>query len=241
MNILITNDDGLAAAQLVPLIRWCQKRGKVTVAVPKTEQSAKSHSIEIRKPFEIKQVELRPGITVWSVDSTPADCVRFAHSYLKEDYNLVISGINRGYNLGQDILYSGTAAAASEAVNKGYTAIALSTSVKFYDQAVNYLDEIFAFLETHRLLEKHNLYNINIPVDPKGIRITHQGGFSFSEEFVPMGENMFFPGGSPMRSNGSDLTRDTDAVHSGFISVTPLTTQRTDWNIYEQLLALNQA
>ena len=78
MRILITNDDGACASQLPYLIRWCQNIGEVTTVVPKYEQSGKSHGIEIHKPFEAKQVELEPGLTIWTVDSTPADCVRFA-------------------------------------------------------------------------------------------------------------------------------------------------------------------
>lgn len=239
MNILLTNDDGIQAEQLIPLIRWCQKLGDVTVAVPKQEQSAKSHSIEIRRAFEILQTEPEPGIRIWRVDSSPADCVRFAVSGLKQSYDLVISGINRGYNLGQDILYSGTVAAASEAVNKGIPAIALSCSVKYYDRAIGCLDDIFRYLKENALLDKHNFYNINIPTNPKGIRITRQGGFSFAEEFVPMENNMYFPGGAPLRSDGSDITRDTDAVLHGFISVTPLTTGRTSEKVFEALSGLN--
>ena len=172
MKILITNDDGVQAEQLIPLIKWCQTKGEVTVVVPKHEQSAKSHSIEIRSPFEIRQVELEPGITVWTVDSTPADCVRFAVSGLRQAFDLCVSGINRGYNIGYDIMYSGTLAAATEAAHKGMKAIALSTSIKYYDQAVNHMEEIFRFLEDNNLLQHGNLYNINIPVNPKGFRIT---------------------------------------------------------------------
>ena len=73
MRILITNDDGMHASQLIPLVRWCRKLGDVTVVVPKVEQSAKSHGIEIHKTFEAKQVELAPDVTAWAVDSTPAD------------------------------------------------------------------------------------------------------------------------------------------------------------------------
>lgn len=235
MKILITNDDGMNAPQLIPLIRWCQSKGDVTVVVPKQEQSAKSHSIEIRQAFEIQQVDLVPGVPVWSVDSTPADCVRFAHSYLHGDYDLVISGINRGYNLGQDIFYSGTVAAASEAVNKGYKALAISASLKYYDRAVGMLDQIISYLEENRLLDLHPLYNINIPADPSHCRITKQGGYSFEEKFEPLGNNMFRPGGKPIHSDGSDLSLDTDAVLHHYISVTPLTIQRTDLAVFEQL------
>lgn len=239
MKILITNDDSVSAAQLIPLIKWCRKLGEVTVVVPKFEQSAKSHSIEIRNAFEIKQLELETGITVWTVDSAPADCVRFAVSGLKQRFDLVISGINRGYNLGKDTMYSGTLAAATEAACKGMHAIALSASLKYYDKAVEHLDCIFRYFEKNRLWEQNALYNVNIPKDPIGIRITRLGNVSFSEEFIPEGNDMYFPGGSPIRADGSDLTRDTDACAAGYISVTPMATDRTNWNIYQKLETLN--
>ena len=78
MKILVTNDDSISASQLIPLVRWCQKLGEVTVIVPKYEQSGKSQSIELHKPFEVKKVQLTEDITAWTVDSSPADCVRYA-------------------------------------------------------------------------------------------------------------------------------------------------------------------
>lgn len=237
MNILISNDDGVNAAQLPALIKWCQKLGTVTVVVPKYEQSAKSHGIEIKNAFEIKKTELEPGITVWTVDSTPADCVRFAVSGLQGHYDLMISGINRGYNLGKDTMYSGTLAAASEAVSKGIPAIALSSSIKYYDHAPSLLDELLSCFRKNRLLKKHNLYNINIPVDPKGIRITRQGNAAFREAFIHQGNDMYFPGGSPMRADGSDPQLDTDAVALGYISVTPMVIDRTAHYIFQHLAA----
>ena len=235
MKILITNDDSVNAPQLLALIKRCQKLGEVTVVVPKYEQSAKSHSIEIRKAFEIRQVELEPGITAWSVDSTPADCVRFAVSGLKAQFDLVISGINRGYNLGKDTMYSGTLAAATEAVTKGLKAVAISTSVKYYDKAVSHLEEILAYLEDNGLWALNDLYNVNIPVEPRGFRITRLGDASFSEEFIPMGNDLYFPGGEPIRADGSDISRDTDACALGYISVTPMTTDRTARDVFEKL------
>lgn len=239
MKILITNDDSVSAQQLVPLIKWCRRLGDVTVVVPKYEQSAKSHSIEIRSAFEIRQVALEEDITVWTVDSSPADCVRFAVSGLKQSYDLVISGINRGYNLGRDIFYSGTVAAASEAVNKGIPALAISTSIKYYEEAVNHLDVIFDFINSSNLFQLGSLYNINIPVNPKGFRITRQGGRSFCEEFSPIGNDMYFPTGNPLRSDGSDPSLDTDAVALGYISITPMTTDRTDLDVFSKTINLN--
>lgn len=235
MRILITNDDSIQAAQLLPLIERCRKFADVTVVVPKSEQSAKSHSIEIRKVFEVKQVELAPKVFVWQVDSTPADCVRFALFGLKLRFDLVISGINRGYNLGKDTMYSGTLAAATEASSNRINALALSTSVKYYENAVNHQEQILRYLDEEKLWDLNPLYNINIPVDPKGIRITRQGGLSFSVEYIDQGENMYYAGGKPLSEPSDDLTLDTAACKHGYISITPMTVLRTNMNAFEVL------
>lgn len=235
MKILITNDDSVSAPQLLPLIKRCRAFADVTVVVPKYEQSAKSHSIEIHKAYEIKQVELEPGIAVWTVDSTPADCVRFAVNGLKQRFDLVISGINRGYNLGKDTMYSGTLAAATEAVTKGMKAVAISTSMKYYDKAAEHLEEILTYLNSNGLWELNSLYNVNIPVDPRGFRITRLGDESFSVEFLPQSNDLYYPGGHPIRADGGDITKDTDACALGYISVTPLTVDRTARDVFEKL------
>lgn len=235
MRILITNDDGVQAQQLPNLIKWCRKLGDVTVFVPKYEQSGKSHSFEISKPFEVKQQELEPGMTVWTVDSTPADCVRIAVLGLHMEFDLVISGINRGLNIGQDTMYSGTVGAACEAVNLGMKAIALSTPPKYYDRAVAHLDEVFSYVEEKKLLDINPIYNINIPAEPKGIRITHQGGPYYSDDFPAIGDNLYRPKGKPVWQDSNDLTLDTDATLHGYITVTPMTTDKTNWDVYRKL------
>lgn len=239
MRILITNDDGIQAAQLVPLIKWCRKLGDVTTFVPKIEQSGKSHSFQIRTPFEVKQVELEPGVTVWSVDSTPADCVRIAVLGMEMEFDLVISGVNRGLNVGADIMYSGTVAAASEAVNLGMKAIALSTPPENYDHATDCLDEIWEYICKHDLLNHNEIYNINIPADPKGIRITRQGGPYYSDDFPFIGNDMYRPDGKPVWEDSQDDTLDTDATLHGYITVTPLTINRTDMSVFHKLSKLN--
>ena len=235
MRILITNDDGLHASQLLPLIKWCRKLGEVTVAVPKVEQSGKSHGIEIHKPFEAKLVELEPGIKVWAVDSTPADCVRFAVLGLEQEFDLVISGVNRGLNIGTDMMYSGTVGAACEAVNLGLKAIALSTPPSYYDHATDHLDEVFEFVRKHDLLALNDIYNINIPANPKKILFTHQGGPYYSDRFPAIGNGMYRPEGYPIWEDSNDNTLDTDATLHGYISVTPLTTNRTNMEVYRRL------
>ena len=235
MRILITNDDGLHAGQLLPLIRWCRKLGEVTTFVPKFEQSGKSHSFQIQHPFEVKQVALAPDVTVWSVDSTPADCVRMAVLGMGMKFDLVISGINRGFNMGADIMYSGTVAAASEAVNLGMQAVALSTNPGNYDKAVFQLDRIFDYIREQKLLEKGSFYNVNIPADPKGIRITRQGGPYFSDDFQPMEDHLYRPCGKPIWADSHDDTLDTDATLHGYITISPLTINRTNMDLFRQL------
>lgn len=239
MRILVTNDDGMHAAQLVPLVRWCRKLGDVTVVVPKFEQSAKSHGIEIHKTFEAKQVELAPDVIAWAVDSTPADCVRFAVLGQKMKFDLVISGINRGLNIGTDIMYSGTAAAVFEAGNLGLPAIALSTEPKYYDHATDHLDMVLEFFREHKLMEIHSLYNVNIPYNVKGIRITHQGGHYYSDDFLPQGNDMYLPKGVCVYEASDDLTIDTHAALNGYISISPVTIVRTDMVTYNKLKDLN--
>ena len=235
MRILITNDDAMHASQLVPLIKWARKLGDVTVVVPKYEQSAKSHSIEIHKPFEAKLVELEPGVSAWAVDSSPADCVRFAILGKGMEFDLVISGINRGLNIGADIMYSGTVAAVCEAVNLGVRAMALSTPPKYYEQAVNHLDEVWEFICKHDLFSLNDAYNVNIPAAPKGFRITHQGGPYYSDDFQPRENDLYRPCGKPIWVDRNDDTLDTDAALHGYISVMPLTVDRTNWAVYDKI------
>lgn len=235
MRILITNDDGAQAPQLGALIKWCRKFGDVTVFVPKVEQSGKSHGFQINKPFEVKQAELEPGLSIWTVDSTPADCVRMAVLGMKMEFDLVISGINRGLNVGADMMYSGTVGAASEAVNLGFKAIALSTTPKYYDRAAEQLDRIFDFVMENKLLELNPIYNINIPEDPAGIRITRQGGPYFSDKFPAIGNDLYCPTGYSIWEDRGDDTLDTDATFHGYITITPLTIDKTNHTVFNKL------
>ena len=238
MRILITNDDSISASQLLPLIRWCQKLGEVTVIVPKYEQSGKSQSIELHKPFEIKKTMLE-DVEVITVDSSPADCVRYAVLGLKQTYDLVVSGINRGFNMGRDIMYSGTAGGVFEAVSLGLKAVAISTGPEFYDRAIEPLDQVLEFFKANKLMEKCDLYNVNVVPDAKGIRITRQGGHFYSDDFVHQGNDMYMPVGKCVYENHNDLTLDSDCVMSGYISIMPLTIDRADPEIYRQLSVLN--
>ena len=235
MRILITNDDGVGAAQLPNLIRWARSYGEVTTFVPKFEQSGKSHSFEMKRDIEVKQVQLAEDITVWTVDATPADCVRFAVLGKKWEFDLCISGVNRGFNMGRDIMYSGTVAAAYEAVNLGIPAIALSTCPENYDRVTEELDRVWDFFRKRELLKLNNIYNVNIPPQPRGFRFTSQGGPYFSDDFPCVGGDMYRPTGKPVWVDSGDDTLDTDATLHGYITITPLTLDRTNQAVLQRL------
>ena len=240
MKILITNDDGIYAEGIIPLAQWAQKLGDVTVIAPKTEQSAKSHAIELRRAFEVQEITLFPGIRAYSVDSTPADCIRFAVLGLKEHFDLVISGINRGLNIGADIMYSGTVAAVFEAGNLGIPAIALSTSPSYYPDAVKELDVVFDYVHEHRLLDDYNMYNINIPENPQGFRITRQGGPYYSDDYLMQPDGTILPKGKSVFAPSGTMDLDTDAVLVGhYISVMPLANTRANLEVLQKLQHLN--
>ena len=237
MRIAITNDDGIQGEGLRRLVQWAAKLGEVTVIAPKVEQSAKSHAIEIHKAFEAKPAEVPGAVRAWAVDSTPADCVRFAILGLHEKFDLVISGVNKGLNIGQDIMYSGTVSAVFEAAALGVRGLALSTDPESFDTAMEQLDNVWAFIQEKHLFEKCPIWNVNIPVGTTGeFRITRQGGPYYSDDFAPQPDDLYLPVGKPVWVNTYDESVDTNAVlHYRHISVSPLTIDRTDRRIFDQL------
>ena len=144
MRILITNDDGIFAPGIRTLCEFARTKGEVTVVAPKVEQSGKSHAIDFPRPIEIKEVELMEGVRAFSMDSTPADCIRFAYFGLGEKFDLILSGINRGFNLGKDIVYSGTAGAIFEGGRLGIPGIAFSTHPNDFEAAAKCRDSIIS-------------------------------------------------------------------------------------------------
>ena len=240
MRILVTNDDSITSEVLLPLAKWAKQFGEVTVVVPKYEQSGKSHCIEIHKAFEVKQVTFDdPDIEAYTVDSSPADCIRYAIEGMKLKFDFVISGINRGLNLGIDMLYSGTVGAVFEAACFGLPAVALSTEPGGFDEAMDALEEVKEFFIKHDLMKKNSLYNVNIPKNHKGIRITRMGGRYFADDFLPQGNDMYLPTGKSVWKDSGDYSIDTDAALSGYISILPLTLNRTNMDVFNGLKTLN--
>ena len=240
MRILVTNDDSISSEVLLPLAKWAKQFGEVTVVVPKYEQSGKSHCIEIHKAFEVVEVPFDdPEIKAYTVDSSPADCIRYAIEGMHLEFDFIISGINRGLNIGIDMIYSGTVGAVFEAACFNIPAVALSTEPGGFEEALAALDTIKEFFIQHELIKKNNIYNINIPKGSKGIRITRMGGRYFTDDFLPQENNMFLPTGRSIWQDSGDYTIDTNAVLTGYTSILPLTLNRTDMTVFEELSKLN--
>lgn len=236
MKILITNDDGIEAEGLRALVDWAQKLGEVSVFAPKVEQSGKSVGVELRKAFGVEKVEYPGAVEAYAVDSTPADCVRFAVLGLGKRFDLVLSGVNRGQNLGHDINYSGTCGAVIEAAMSGMKGIAVSASKKGLPNAIANFDRVYDYFVERDLLSLCKTYNVNFPgKEIAGIEITRQGGVRFSDEYKDVGANMFFPRSFTCYELSGNKEIDIDAVNMGYISITPLTYERTDHNIFSLL------
>ncbi len=241
MRILITNDDSINAPGLLPLVQWAKTKGEVIVAAPKFEQSGKSHSIEIHKPFEVKKVDLFEGVEAYAVDSSPADCVRFMVLGLGKQIDLVISGVNKGLNIGRDVMYSGTVSAVFEAGNMDIPAMAVSTTPEYYMESMTRLEQIWQYIQKYELLKKNLMYNVNIPDGGSDvIRITRQGGIYYSDDFKPIGNDLYEPCGKDVFQPTGNSDLDADAVLiDKVISIMPLTVDRTEPEVYCQLKALN--
>lgn len=243
MRVLLVNDDGIDSAGLRDVALWARKKfGSITVVAPKEQQSGKSHSIEIHEFIAFEKREYLPGVTGYAVDSTPADCVRFAYIGLCEEYDLVISGINKGYNIGEDISYSGTVGAVFEAVLRGAKkCLALSTDHINTEYAPKYLDTVWDYIESHSMFSHTRLINVNIPdCTPKGILITRQGEHYYEDSFVYNDEGHYRQQAKFHEHKSDDLTLDSAAVKNGYISITPLTADRTDLRAYEKLLEVTK-
>ncbi len=244
MRILITNDDGIEAEGLQVLVEFARTLGEVFVCAPKTQQSGTSQAVVFTRPVEILPATLpyAPEIPAYRVDSTPADCVRIAYFHLDWKPDLVFSGINRGLNMGEDIGYSGTNGAIFEAAYEGVPAIAFSTVPHSFEWAGGNIARVWDFVREKKLFDFGRLFNVNIPEDPAPeILITRQGGPYYKDSYHHIGNGLYEAHGYSVHHNGGNLELDTDATLSGFITVTPLTTVRTDWKAYDLLRGLNDA
>ena len=235
MRILLVNDDGINAEGLKYLVDWAKTKGEVCVFAPKVQQSGKSQSIEIHGSYEVKKVDIFDGIEAYSVDSTPADCVRIAVLGMKKKFDLVISGINCGPNLGGDIHYSGTVGACFEAAQSGIKAMAVSAAFNSFDNAVKNIDRVFNEIQSKRMFDFAEILNVNFPEKGDEILITKMGPAIYSDEFEFLENDMVKPCLVCLYKGTKNLEIDTDAVMTGHISITPLHCDLTSTAAYDIL------
>lgn len=235
MRILITNDDGIHSEGIQILAAWARRFGEVTVIAPLVEQSAKSQSINIHTPFPVKKVDFPYGIPAYGVGSTPADCIRIADTGLYLSYDMVFSGINRGLNVGWDIVYSATCGAIFEAAYSGKKAVAFSTTPEGFQAAEESLDRVWDYIEAHRLLSATDLLNVNIPQEKGDIYWTKQAGPYFRDTYESRGGELLQAVGHSVYQGTRNLDLDLDVVMNGGISISPLTVSRTDVTAYQQI------
>lgn len=236
MKILVTNDDSIKSPGLHMLASLARKYGDVFVIAPAEEQSAKSHGIDIRNGLKLEKFDFPVDLEAYSLTSTPADCVRVAHFALNKDFDIVFSGINNGLNIGEDIAYSGTVAAASEATFLNKKGIAFSAHVNDFDVVSKYFDEVMDFVFENKLLEVNDLYNINFPKNPKGIKWTKQGSTHFDTK-ITLENGMYFQRGRPMfEKDINNEHSDVAAIFNDYISITPLTNNRTDFTVLKKFI-----
>ena len=230
MNILVTNDDGIETEGIRVLSVALSQLGQVTVVAPKAEQSAVGRSITFRSPLRVEPRQ-SPVAQSFAVTGTPSDCIFLAlHHLLDDPPDLLVSGINTGPNMGDDILYSGTVAGALEGALNGIPSVAISVGSHVnqrYDTAAAWLVN---FLREQRLeLPAKTCLNINVPcvdvAELKGSRFTHQGHTHYAQKVVkrkdPWGKEYYWLGGE-IPAGKPDDGSDIKAVVEGYVSITPL-------------------
>jgi 5'-nucleotidase len=242
MIILVSNDDGIHSEGIHALEKALAAVGEVYTVAPDREQNAVSHSLTLHRPLRIEEIAPRR----FAVNGTPTDCVNLAvKGFLPVRPQLIVSGINKGPNLGDDITYSGTVSAAIEGSLLGIPSIAVSAAAWSPHYHFGPAAEFAAVLAAEVITQgmpSDTLLNVNVPNLPKhelrGYRLTRQGKRRYAEQIEvridPRGKKYYWIGGDDL---GFDPDEGTDcvAVHEGFISVTPLHVDLTNYRALQEL------
>lgn len=242
MRILLTNDDGIFAPGLAAIYKQLIHLGEVIVVAPADSQSGASHTVTFFEPLACAKADIGNLFSGFAVYGSPADCVKLAVMQLhRNPIDLVVAGINNGANVGINVYYSGTVAAAMEAAFLGIPSVAMSLAAEAemdFDGAAEHCIDV---LERLGPLEERDVVNVNVPLlsrgQPKGVCVVPQATSGFHEYYIPQGDaetrSLFQLAGGGHRQE--ILPVDTTALAEGFITVTPLRPDMTDHAKIESL------
>ena len=238
MNILVVNDDGINAIGIKILATALLKYGNVYVCAPDRGRSAASHSVILHKPMLAEKDYEIAGAECYKIDGMPADCVRLATSILNVKFDIVFSGINNGLNLGTDIIYSGTVAAAREALIEGIPGVAISTDLDSFDIVNNEIDSLLELIFKNKLYSNDYVLNINFPVkgfiESKGLSLAKQGIKIFNTKFDLASDNMYNVSSEEEIHDTNPLT-DVYLADQGYITLVPLKIDQTNYEVLQDL------
>ncbi|HAT6979809.1 TPA: 5'/3'-nucleotidase SurE [Legionella pneumophila] len=241
MKILVSNDDGVLAPGIKILANELATLGEVKVVAPDRNRSGASNSLTLTQPLRVKQLDNG----YYSVDGTPTDCVHLALTgFLEPIADIVVSGINEGANLGDDVLYSGTVAAAMEGRYLGLPAIAVSMvgdNIQHYETAAIIAKELVMKLSVNKL-PSQTILNVNVPDLPlnqiKGFQVTRLGTRHSAEpiikEYDPRGRPIYWVGPPGIEADAGAGT-DFFAIKTGHVSITPLHLDMTHYKLFDHL------
>lgn len=250
MNILVSNDDGVFAPGIQALAQALKPLGRIVIVAPESERSGYSSALTLDRPLRL--IQISPD--VWAVNGTPADCVYLAMNGLFDfEFDLVVSGINSGANLGDDVLYSGTVGAAFEGRLSKHPAIAVSLSgpnvrsyqhPQDYQLAANWVHDFIA--RGLPVLPERHIFNINIPdmAELQGEKVTYQGRRRQSKPITshvdPRGRQVYWIGLSgeavaEPKQGLSEIDSDFFAVANGYVSITPIQMDATNYKVLRNL------
>lgn len=227
-RLLLTNDDGVQAPGLLALAEALQSIAELDVAAPARNQSASGHKKTLFSDIHVEETQLANGLEALSVDGSPADCIALSAMGLRRwPPRLVVSGINRGENLSQDITYSGTVTAALEATIHAVPALAVSLSNPDADEPADYAQAAKLAVHVVQHMLQHDLppltiLNLNVPRgEVKGVRLTRQGVRIYRDEIERDGTHVRIVG-QPPTGVLDEAGTDVWAVHEGYASLTPI-------------------
>ena len=242
MNILVGNDDGIAHIGLISLVRELKNRGhNLLVIAPDGNRSAFAHSVNFRKPIKIVKSSTVEGVNSYKITGTPCDCIKIAtHLFYDFKPDIIITGINDAQNIGTDTLYSATLSMIIEGSFLGYKGIAFSVTANkntdFTKLAVKAAD---VFETLYPISKERCIWNVNFPdvkaEDIKGIKFCSLGRRVYSDAYEQVEKDTFSLDGEIIKDIENDDNSDVRLIEQGYITVTPVIYDRTDYKMLEEL------